>query len=63
MPREATKPVYEPPEPRRASIRHERRDEHELRCIMAWRQREHPGWSQHAVSYTVSPAKRLRAVR
>jgi hypothetical protein len=44
----------EPPEPRRASIRHERRDEHELRCIMAWRQRSHPDWSQYHESYRVT---------
>lgn len=40
-----------------------RNDEHEMRAIMAWRKREHPSWSQHAVSFRVKPAKRLRAVR
>ena len=40
-----------------------RNDEHEWKCIRAIRQREHPAWSQQAVSYRVTQDKRLRAVR
>lgn len=49
--------------PAAIAIRHERRDEHELLCIMAWRKREHPAWSQHAVTYRVTERPKLRRVR
>lgn len=31
-----------------------RDDEHEARCLLAWKRREHPAWSQYAVSYRVT---------
>jgi hypothetical protein len=36
--------------------------EHEARCLLAWKRREHPAWSQHAVSYRVVERNRLKAV-
>ncbi len=45
------------------AIRHERRDEHELRCIAAIRRRDPPPWSQTHVSYRVSERPVLRRVR
>lgn len=38
-------------------IRFTRHDEHESRCLLAWKRREHPGWSQHCVSFRVSGPK------
>lgn len=37
-------------------------EEHALGAVLAWRRREHPAWSQHAVSYRVVERKRLKAV-
>ena len=41
----------------------QRHDEHELRCIRAWRQRTHPGWSQYASGFRISERKKLRRVK
>jgi hypothetical protein len=45
---ETPEDVLRPPlvESRVIGITFSRRDEHEFRSIMAWRKREHPGWSQ-----------------
>lgn len=37
--------------------------EHMMRCRVALSKRDHPAWSQHHVSFRITPAKRLRAVR
>jgi hypothetical protein len=37
--------------------------EHEARCLLAWKRRDHPAWSQHAVSFRVTDRKRLKAVQ
>jgi hypothetical protein len=36
-----------------------RDDEHEARCLLAWKRREHPAWSQHAVSYRVAGLRKV----
>lgn len=44
-------------------IRHVANLEHEARCLLAWKRRIHPPWSQHAVSYRVTERKQFRRVK
>lgn len=44
--------------PRVVGIFSRRDEDHELRCILAWRQRTHPAWSQHHVSFAVVETRR-----
>jgi hypothetical protein len=48
----------QPDRTRVCDISFRRHAEHEARCILAIRRREHPAWSQHAVSYRVTDAVR-----
>jgi len=56
--------ITEPtPPPRVCDIDH-REHEHAWRCVRAWRQREHPAWSQHHVSFQFQVSERkLRRVK
>lgn len=48
----------QPDRTRVCDISSRRDDEHEARCLLAWKRREHPSWSQYAVSYRVTESVR-----
>lgn len=49
--------------PRVCEIRRIPNDEHELLCILAWKRREHPEWSQHHVSFRITQSRKLKGVK